>query len=138
VRDSTARRLSRFHAITYRATRGRIGARLVDNDMLLLHTTGRRSGRRHTVPLLYLRRNKDLVIIASWGGRERHPEWYLNLVADPAAAVTVNGNRRRVRARITAGDERTELWEAAVAAHDAYARYQAKTTRQIPVLVLES
>jgi deazaflavin-dependent oxidoreductase (nitroreductase family) len=105
--------------------------------MLLLHTTGRHSGRHHTIPLLYLRRGDDLVIIASWGGRERHPEWYLNLVADPAASVTVMGRRRRVAARTTFGAERAALWEAAVAAHGGYAGYQAKTTRQIPVVVLE-
>ena len=73
LRDSTAKecvpRLSRLHTLFYRATGGRVGRRLVDNDMLLLTTTGRRTGKPHTVPLLYLRDDAAFVVFASWGGR---------------------------------------------------------------------
>lgn len=136
MRDGTAKRLSALHAAAYRVSRGRLGSRLVNNDMLLLRTTGRRSGKPHTVPLLYLRHGAALVVIASWGGRDRHPEWYLNLSADPQCSVTVAGNVHSVVARTTDGEERATLWARAVAAYHGYADYQAKTARQIPVVVL--
>ncbi len=104
--------------------------------MLLLRTTGRRSGKPHTVPLLYLRQGAAFVVIASWGGRDRHPEWYLNLSADPQCSVTVDGKVRSVSARTTVGEERANLWARAVAAYDGYAGYQAKTERKIPVVLL--
>ena len=85
MRDRTAKNLSTLHTLLFRATTGRIGRRLVDNDMLLLSTNGRITGRTHTVPLLYLRNADDLVVIASWGGRDQHPEWYLNLLENPVA-----------------------------------------------------
>lgn len=104
--------------------------------MLLLSTTGRRSGKPHTVPLLYLRHGAALVVIASWGGRDHHPQWYLNLSADPQCSVRVAGKVHSVTARMTNGEERARLWARAVAAYDGYAHYQAKTARQIPVVVL--
>src|SRR5918994_5462186 len=79
MRDATARRLSRLHVLVYRLTGGRIGRRLVNNDMLLLTTCGARTGRKHTVPLLYLRDGETLVVIASWGGRPKNPHWFTNL-----------------------------------------------------------
>ena len=136
MRDGTAKGLSALHAAVYRASRGRIGSRLVNNDMLLLRTTGRRSGQPHTVPLLFLRRGAAFLVIASWGGRDRHPEWYLNLVADPRCSVTIKGEERSMSAHTTDREERATLWALAVAAHDGYAGYQAKTERQIPVVLL--
>jgi deazaflavin-dependent oxidoreductase (nitroreductase family) len=136
VKDITAKRLSKLHTALYRTTGGRVGKRLVDNDMLLLSTTGRSSGRRHTVPLLYLQDGRDVIVIASWGGRDHHPEWYLNLVADPAAVIEVPGRRVSVVAETMAGDERDRWWERAVAAYDGYAEYQSRTERQIPVVRL--
>ena len=111
MRDNTAKYLSSLHRVLYRLTRGRIGRRLVDNDMLLLTTTGRHTGKEHTVPLLYLRDDEDIVVIASWGGRDTHPEWYLNLLASPEAQIQINGNRFDV----TAGTASQELTGAALA-----------------------
>ena len=123
--------------MAYRATGGRIGKRLVANDMMLLTTTGRRTGARHTVPLLYLRDSDGaLIVIASWGGRDRHPEWYLNLVADPRVVVQIDADRFRADAVPLREPERTEWWQRAVAAYDGYADYQAKTDRVIPVVTL--
>jgi deazaflavin-dependent oxidoreductase (nitroreductase family) len=138
MKDATARRLSRFHAILLRLSRGRIGLRVVDNDMLLLTTRGRRSGRPHTVPLLYLRDGDDLIVIASWGGRDYHPDWYLNLTADPSAYVGFGGATRPVTARTTVGEERAAWWKRAVEAHDGYAGYQRRTDREIPIVRLEA
>ena len=137
MRAETVRRLSRLHTWLLRASRGRLGNRLVKNDMLLLTTRGRRTGRTHTVPLLYLRDGDALVIIASWGGRDHHPHWYLNLAADPTAEVSVRGRTWRVKARSAAGTERATWWHRAVDAYPGYAEYQARTHREIPIVVLE-
>jgi deazaflavin-dependent oxidoreductase (nitroreductase family) len=115
-----------------------VGRRVVDNDMLLLTTTGRRSGRSHTVPLLYLTEGDTVVVIASWGGRPYHPDWYLNLEADPHVEVQIAGMRRRMRARTAEPEERAAWWPRVVAAYDGYRAYQSRTDRQIPVVVLET
>ncbi|NNC93892.1 MAG: nitroreductase family deazaflavin-dependent oxidoreductase [Acidimicrobiia bacterium] len=137
VRDATARRLSRLHAALYRATRGRVGTRLVANDMLLLTTRGRTSGRAHTVPLLYLADCETLVVIASWGGRDVHPDWYLNLVAQPTATVMVEDSSRPVVARTAGAAERATWWKRAQAAYPGYRTYQHRTRREIPIVILE-
>jgi len=137
VRDSAVKRLSTLHRVLYRLTGGRVGRRLVDNDILLLTTRGRGTGRAHTVPLLYLRDGECLVVIASYGGRDRHPEWYLNLVAEPSVTAQTNRNRRSFQARTATEDERERWWPRVVAAYSDYAVYQGRTDRQIPVVMLE-
>jgi deazaflavin-dependent oxidoreductase (nitroreductase family) len=109
---------------------------LVGNDMLILTTTGRRSGRPHEVPLLYLREGDSLVVIASYGGRPNYPDWYLNLVAKPKARVQVNGRRQTVTARVATSEEREE-WPRIVEAYEGYSQYQSRTDRVIPVVFLE-
>ena len=136
MRDRTAKNLSTLHALLFRATRGRIGRRLVNNDMLLLSTKGRVTGRTHTVPLLYLRDAEDLVVIASWGGRDQHPEWYLNLLENPVAYAQINGDRSRVRATTANGEQRQRLWPQVLAAYEGYREYQSRTDREIPVVIL--
>jgi F420H(2)-dependent quinone reductase len=126
MRDVTARRLSRLHRGIYRLTRGRVGKRLVRNDMLLLTTTGARSGKPHTVPLLYLRDGDTLVVIASWGGRPYHPDWYHNLLAHPVATVRVRSRTWDVRARtavveVVVGSRKTTGITRSVC--DWYSRY---------------
>lgn len=138
MRDRTAKNLSTLHAALYRLTRGVIGRRLVDNDMLLLSTTGRHSGKPHTVPLLYLRDGDDLVVIASWGGRDNHPDWYLNIQSEPAATVQILGAKISVTAKTAAAADRTRLWEQVVTAYDGYQEYQSRTEREIPVVILEN
>lgn len=121
----------------YRSTRGAVGRRLVNNDMCLLTTTGRRSGKKHTVPLLYLRDNNRLVVIASWGGRDQHPHWYLNLVANPEADAQVLGDRWPVSARTADPNERAAWWPKVLDAYDGYAVYESRTDREIPVVFLD-
>lgn len=137
MRDVTARRLSRLHIFLYRATRGVLGRRLVHNDMLLLTTTGSRSGRRRTVPLLYLRDDGTLVVIASWGGRPHHPQWYTNLVANPQVTVQVRAKRWQAQARTANPDERAVWWPRVLAAYKGYRLYESNTDRVIPVVFLE-
>jgi deazaflavin-dependent oxidoreductase (nitroreductase family) len=136
MRDATARRLSRLHAFVYRLTGGRLGRRLVNNDMLLLTTRGAKTGREHTVPLLYLRDGDTLAVIASWGGRTHHPQWFSNLMANPEAAVQVRGDRWLVRARVATPLEREEWWPRVLAAYGKYRVYQSNTGRVIPIVFL--
>jgi len=136
MRDVTARRLSRLHVFLYRLTGGRIGRRLVNNDMLLLTTRGAKTGREHTVPLLYLRDGETLAVIASWGGRPYSPQWFSNLMANPEAVVQVRSERWPVRARAATPEERAEWWPRVLAAYDGYRVYQSHTDRVIPIVFL--
>jgi len=136
VRDSMVKALSTLHTTMYRATRGRLGTRLVSNDMLLLTTTGRRTGAHHTVPLLYLRGDDRLIVIASYGGRSQHPEWYLNLLKNPAAIAQTGSNRRQVLAETMNSSDRTTWWPRVVDAYGDYAVYQGRTEREIPLVWL--
>jgi deazaflavin-dependent oxidoreductase (nitroreductase family) len=137
MRDSSVRRWSGFHRWIYRLTGGRLGSRLVGNDMLLLTTRGRETGAEHTVPLLYLRRDGVIALIASYGGRDHHPDWYLNLSADPAVTVQTREGDMRLAARTATPAEREVWWPRVVAAYHDYAEYQRRTSREIPVVLLE-
>ena len=136
MRDSHVKRLSALHKSVYRATHGRVGRRLVNNDMLLLTTTGRTTGATHTVPLLYLVDDDDLVVIASYGGREEHPEWYRNLVATPLVSAQILGKRVALDAMTMGPHERNTWWPKIVAAYTDFEVYQSRTNREIPVVRL--
>jgi F420H(2)-dependent quinone reductase len=137
MQDAHVRRLSRLHSFLYRLTGGVLGRRLAGNDMLLLTTRGRSTGRGHTVPLLYLKDNDTLVVIASWGGRPHHPHWYRNLIADPGATVQVRSKSWPVRARTADPQERAAWWPRVIAAYEGYRTYQSLTARVIPVVLLD-
>ena len=137
MRDANVKMLSTLHTVLYRATSGLIGRRLVNNDMLLLTTTGRTSGMQRTVPLLYLRSGNRLIVIASYGGRQEHPEWYRNLLSEPKASVQIRGERRNVVSATMDPLERAEWWPRIVDAYGDYAVYQSRTDREIPVIWLE-
>jgi F420H(2)-dependent quinone reductase len=122
----------------FRLTGGRLGARFLGGAPICLVTTrGRKSGATRTVALLYLRDGERVVIVASKGGMSRHPAWYLNLRAEPRCEVEVGSTRVAMRARTAAADERRALWPRLVAMYPDYADYQARTTREIPVVVCE-
>ena len=104
---------------------------------LLLGTRGRRSGRSLTLPLIYGRHGDHYVVIASKGGAPSHPAWYLNLDAHPIVEVQVKAERFSARARTATGAEREQLWKQLVGIYHPYEKYQAATTREIPVVVLE-
>ncbi len=126
------------HKFVFRASGGRLLGRGSGMPVLILTTTGRKSGKtRDTMLTTPLREDETIVIVASKGGSERHPAWFLNLRSDPAVQVTIDGETRSMSARIVEGDERQELWTRLTAAHANYAGYQTKTEREIPVIVLE-
>jgi deazaflavin-dependent oxidoreductase (nitroreductase family) len=125
-----------LHRWLYQASAGRIGGRLAGWPVLLLTTTGRRSGRRTTIALNYLQDGDRLVVTASNAGEPAHPSWYLNLRAHPRASVQVGGIQRTVVAADASPEERESLWRAIVAFDRSYAEYQARTSRLIPVVLL--
>jgi deazaflavin-dependent oxidoreductase (nitroreductase family) len=127
----------RIHPRVYRWSGGRIGGALVGLPVLLLETTGRRSGARRTNALTYLPHGETYVVIASCLGEARHPAWWHNLVAEPRACVQVGSARFEVRAREAGGDERAELWRALTERAPEYDEYAGRTSRRIPVVVLE-
>jgi len=121
----------------FRANGGVVGGMFEGRDMLLLHTTGRKSGAARTSPLVYQPRPDSWVVFASYGGAPTDPAWFRNLLAQPDADIEVGTDTVAVRARVAEGDEREQLWEAQKAAIPTFADYEAKTDRQIPVVVLE-
>lgn len=104
---------------------------------LLLTTRGRRSGQPITMPLIYGEVGGKYVVVASKGGAPTHPGWYLNLAAQPAVEVQVRADRFRATARTATGEERARLWQTMAAIYPPYNAYQAKTQREIPIIVLE-
>ncbi len=128
--------VSLIHTLFYRATGGLIGGS-IGAPVLLLTTVGRKSGKARTVPLLYVREGAHWALVASNGGDDRHPAWWLNLRANPAATIQVRRTRERVRARQGSGDEKRLLWPRFVKMHAGYQAYQQRTRREIPVVILE-
>lgn len=126
----------RLHRWLYRRSGGRVGGRLIGMPVLLLVTVGRRSGRPHATALTYLPHGPDIVIIASNGGAQNHPDWFLNLRAHPDVEVDLGRRHLPMRARESTGPEREALWARVVQMNRRYAGYQARTKRRIPIVVL--
>jgi deazaflavin-dependent oxidoreductase (nitroreductase family) len=120
----------------FRANQGKVGGRFANIPVLLLTTTGAKSGGALTRPLAYTTDGDRLVVIASFGGGPRNPSWYHNLVANPVATVELGSDRFQVRATVTSGEERQRLFDRQAKQMPNFAEYQKKTTRQIPVIVL--
>lgn len=126
------------HQWLYEHTDGRIGASLGGRPMLLLRTVGRRTGQPRTAALLYVRDGDAYVVIASKGGAPQHPGWFHNLTARPDVEIQVGRERIPVRARVAEGEERARLWVRADEINRGqYTEYQSRTSRAIPVVVLE-
>jgi F420H(2)-dependent quinone reductase len=121
----------------YRLSRGRMGGKLGRAPILLLTSTGRRSGRERTAPVLYMLDGEDLVVIGSNAGHAGAPAWSLNLKANPEARVEIAAERRLVRARLSEGEERERLWRAMNAQYEGFEDYRERTDREIAVFVLE-
>jgi F420H(2)-dependent quinone reductase len=135
--DLPFRIIGGIHRRVYRLTGGRVGGHIGKLSVLLLTTTGRKSGQPRTQPLVYTRTGDGYAVIASKGGAAQHPLWYLNLRANPLAEVTVGSETQKVRGRDAEGEERERLWRVLADLYPGYDRYAQKTSRRIPVVVLE-
>jgi deazaflavin-dependent oxidoreductase (nitroreductase family) len=125
------------HVDRYVDTDGEEGHEWQGTTVLILTTTGRRSGEERSTPLIYQQHGDDYLVVASKGGSPEPPAWYRNLQADPEVRVQVKGDRFAARARTARPDEKPELWQMMTAVWPAYDEYQTKTDREIPVVVLE-
>ncbi len=121
----------------FRATEGKVSGPFEGAPLLLLTTTGAKSGRRHTTPVVYLEDGDRLVVFGSKGGAPNHPAWFHNLVADPRVLVEVPGEQFEARAVVVEGAERDRLFAEQKRRMPAFAEYESKTDRTIPVIVLE-
>jgi len=131
------RRTGRLHAWLYRQTGGRVGHAAGSLRNLLLTTSGRRSGERRTVPLSYMADGERWVLVASNGGADRHPAWWLNLQQSPRATIQVGSRMLSVVAREADEAERARLWPRLTEMNPFYAWYERITARRIPVVILE-
>ncbi len=125
------------HAREYIATNGESGHIWRGVPTLALTTTGRRSGKLHRTMLIYGQDGDRYLVVASKGGAEDHPQWYLNLVAHPEVQVQVRADQFTAQARVATAEEKPALWTIMSAIWPAYEEYQTKTTRDIPVVILE-
>jgi deazaflavin-dependent oxidoreductase (nitroreductase family) len=121
----------------FRANQGRVGGPFEGAPMMLLTTTGAKSGKARTTPVVYTRDGERFVIIASKAGSPTHPDWYHNLVANPDVIVEVGEDTFSARAVVTAGEERARLYDAQSALMPNFSEYARNTTREIPVVALE-
>lgn len=138
------RRIARAHVWVYRRTDGRLLSRWRNGSalfrpvpVLLLDHVGRRSGTPFTTPLLYLDDAPDVVVVASQGGMDHDPQWYLNLMAHPDTSVQIKAEVRRVRARVATTDEAAALWPRLDAVYEDFVNYRRWTDREIPIVLLE-
>jgi deazaflavin-dependent oxidoreductase (nitroreductase family) len=129
--------LTALHRAVYRLTDGRLGGRISTMPVLLLTTTGRKTGAQRTVPLSYFEDGDAYVLVGSRGGAPTHPAWYLNLEAHPEVEVQVGTERRRLRARRASAEEAERLWPQILDRAPVYGKYRTKTRREIPLVLLE-
>lgn len=138
VKDEVFKCVTALHRFVFKASKGRVAARGYGMPVLVLTTTGRKSGHaRQTMLTSPVQDGDRVVLVASFGGDDRNPTWYLNLKVNPEVEITMRGQHRKMVARVASDAEKAELWPRVVAAHKGYAGYQTKTDRDIPLVILE-
>jgi F420H(2)-dependent quinone reductase len=130
--------IPRTNVIVYRWSNGRFGGRMQALPVLILHTVGRKSGKPRQSPLLYIQDGEDYVVVGSRGGSDAPPAWWLNLQARPEATIEIKGTKRPVSARRATAEEKAAYWPRLTAGYRFYNDYQARTDREIPVIVLSN
>jgi deazaflavin-dependent oxidoreductase (nitroreductase family) len=136
--DPAARATNRLHQLVFNVSKGRVGRRMMHVEIVMLTTTGRRSGKsRRSMVGAPIIDDERIVVCASYGGAPNDPQWVLNLRSNPTVELTHRGRTRSMQAREAEGDERDALWARVVIAYRGYETYQAKAQRQIPVIILE-
>ena len=138
VKDVAMRAVTGFHEAVYRLSQGRFANRGYGMPVLILTTTGRKTGKKRTTMLTSPVQESDaVVLVASNGGDDRHTQWFLNLRENPDVEITMNGKTRAMRARAASPDEKAALWPRVVEAHRGYGQYQQRTDRDIPLVICE-
>ncbi len=128
--------MGRTHTFLYRLTGGKLGGSMYGSQVVLLTTTGRKSGQKRATPLLSLQDGENTVVVASNGGSPQHPAWWLNLKANPDGVLQIGGEKKRVRAETASEEERARLWPRLVEMYSGYEGYQQGIERTIPVVIL--
>ncbi|NUW35304.1 nitroreductase family deazaflavin-dependent oxidoreductase [Nonomuraea sp. SMC257] len=121
----------------FRANGGKVGGMFEGAPLVLLTTTGRKSGKQVTTPVMYLKDGERVIVIASYAGADHHPAWYLNLVAHPEATAEIGTETYHAKAEVVEGEERDRLYARMVEQAPGFAEYQEKTERRIPVVALD-
>ena len=121
----------------FRANAGKVGGQFAGAPLLLLHTTGAKSGRERVNPVMYRDLGGPVAVFASKAGADTNPDWYHNLRVNPAVSAEIGSETRRFRARTATGDERERIWSEQKEEYPGFADYEAATSREIPVVVLE-
>ena len=138
VKDFGFKVVTGLHKVVFRVSKGRFLGRGFGMPVLELVTTGRKSGARRTTMLTTpVHDNERVVLVASKGGDDRHPAWFLNLRDDPAVELTMGGTTRSMTARIATDGEKSELWPEIVESYKGYDQYQNRTDRDIPIVICE-
>jgi deazaflavin-dependent oxidoreductase (nitroreductase family) len=136
LKPGLIRAIGGFHAWLWKLTGGSVGAGFGRAPCMLLTTKGRKTGRPRTTPVLYLEDTGGFVAVASFGGNDAHPAWYLNLQSCPEAEVVVKGERRKVVARTLSREEKAIVWPRVVKMYPNFNAYQQRTKREIPLVKL--
>ena len=132
-----SRTLGSLHTWVYRKSEGRIGSHFTGGaPVMLLTTRGRKSGKQRTSPLLYMRDGDRIITVASKGGSAKHPAWYLNLLQTPDVIVQIGNERISMRAGAATPEQKAKYWPRLIAVYPPYQSYQARTDRDIPVVIL--
>lgn len=138
AKDVAFRVMTGVHEMVFGISNGRLAQRVGSMPVLKLTTVGRKTGKRRTTMLSSPVFDPNrIVLVASYGGDDRHPAWFLNLREHPAVEVTMRGETRAMRARVASAEEKADLWPRIAAAWRGYEQYQERTERDIPVVVLE-
>lgn len=128
--------IGKANVVVYRLTKGRVGGKMQELPVLILHTVGRKSGKKRESPLLYIEDGDSYVIVASRGGSDAPPAWWLNLKAKPQTTVEIKGRKVPVIARTATAEEKATYWPRLTEGYSFYDDYQSRTDREIPVVVL--
>jgi deazaflavin-dependent oxidoreductase (nitroreductase family) len=129
--------VTRLHVLLHRLSGGRLFNTLAGDEVCFVTMTGAKSGRRLTIPLMYVPHRDGVLLVASMGGAPSNPVWYHNLVKHPDIEVTQRGRRLKLRARLARADEKPSLWPICDRHYAPYADYRRRTTRDIPIFVCE-
>ena len=125
-----------IHSILYRATGGKFIGRIQNMSILLMTTTGRKTGKGRTTPLGYFEHDGGYVVIGSNGGADTHPGWFFNLRSNPHATLQIKDKKFEVSAEIATGEEHDQLWSQLIELAPFYDRYRQQARREIPVVIL--